>query len=158
MKRSDIINKALLRSIKRFIIKEFKKDNKRLVKKRFRQAKAIDILAGFVKTWNRLLPNIPNIDSIAQFAMILSGIRSSDTYPHEESLKNKADHVVHVIYHYTASQFEQIFKIKELEVIVKFIFENSPEDLYKPHRDKYQTKKELCVRTINAWMGKFAKF
>ena len=138
-------------------MREFKKDNRRLVKKRFRQVKAVDILAGFVKTWSRLLPNIPNIDSIAQFAMILSGITPSDTYPHEESLKAKADHVAKVMYCFVSSHFEQIFKIKELEVIVKFIIENSPEDLYKPSRDKYPAKKEACVLMINTWIAKFAK-
>ena len=105
-----------------------------------------------------MLPNIPNIDSIAQFAMILSGVTPSDTYPHEESLKAKADHVVKVMYHYVSSHFEQIFKIKELEVIVKFIIENSPEDLYKPSRDKYQVKKEACVSMIDKWTNKFAMF
>ena len=48
--RVDVVNKSLLRSLKRFIMKEFKKDNRRLVKKRFRQVKAVDILAGFTKT------------------------------------------------------------------------------------------------------------
>ena len=137
-------------------MREFKKDNKRLVKKRFRQVKAVDILAGFVKTWSRLLPNIPNIDSIAQFAMILSGITPSDTYPHEEIIKNKADHVVKMMYHYVSSHFEQIFKIKELEVIVKCIIQNSLEDFYKPCSAKHQVKKEACVLMIDKWTTKFA--
>ena len=96
-------------------MKEFKKDNRRLVKNRYRQAKAVDVMAGFVKTCNRLLPNIPNIDSMAQFWMILSGIKPSDTYPYEKSIQAKADRVVNTMYLYLAKNFEDIFEIKELK-------------------------------------------
>ena len=48
--RADIVNKALLRSLKRFYFQEFKKDNKRIVKKRFRQVQAEEIFNGFKKT------------------------------------------------------------------------------------------------------------
>ena len=33
--RVDVVNKSLLRTVRRFVMKEFRKDNKRLVKKRF---------------------------------------------------------------------------------------------------------------------------
>ena len=33
--RVDVVNKSLLRTVRRFVMREFRKDNKRLVKKRF---------------------------------------------------------------------------------------------------------------------------
>ena len=112
-------------------------------------------MAGFVKTCNRLLPNIPNIDSMAQFWMILSGIKPSDTYPYEKSIQAKADRVVNTMYLYLAKNFEDIFEIKELEIIFKCVVENSPEEMYIPCRANYQSKKEAFVSMIDKWMARF---
>ena len=69
--RIDIVNRGLLRSVKRFYLEEFKEDNKKIVKKRFRQVRAQDILEGFKKTCHRLFGDLPNLDLIAQFLKIV---------------------------------------------------------------------------------------
>ena len=140
-------------------MREFKKDNKGLVKKRFLQVKAQDILSGFVKTWNRLLPNnIPDIDSFAQFVMIISWIKSRGTYPYEESIKAKGDIVAKMMQEYKYREFEHIFKIKELKTIFVLVLQNSPEDMYNSCKDKNQARKDQCIMMIDQWMTKFAKF
>ena len=156
--RVDVVNKSLLRSLKRFVTKEFKKDNRRLVKKRFRQVKAVDILAGFTKTWNRLFKDAANIDSIAQFAMILTGIKPLDTYQFEESVKIDGDLVVKMMYDYSISKFEQVFQIDELKAIFGYVLKNHPEDIYRPNSSKnktYQANQDSYATMIDHWMAKF---
>ena len=70
--RNDIVNRALLRSIKRFYYEEFKKDNKRIVKKRFKQVLPKVMFNGFKRTCHRLFGDMPNLDIITQFVMIIS--------------------------------------------------------------------------------------
>ena len=89
--------------------------------------------------------------------MILSGIKPSDTYPYEKSIQAKADRVVNTMYLYLAKNFEDIFEIKELQVIFKCVVENSPEEIYMPCRSNYQSKKEAFVSMIDKWMARFNK-
>ena len=70
--RQDVINKALLRSLKRFYLEEFRSDNKHIVKKRYKQVPGEMVLNGFTKTCRRLFGDIPNINEISQFVMIIS--------------------------------------------------------------------------------------
>ena len=71
-RRSDIVNKALLRSIKRFYFEEFKNDNKKIVKKRFKQVPAEEVFRGFRKTCLRLFGDITDINTISEFVMFIS--------------------------------------------------------------------------------------
>ena len=156
--RVDVVNKSLLRTVRRFVMREFRKDNKRLVKKRFWQVKAEDIHAGFVKTCNRLFKDLANIDSISQFAMIISGIKPLDTYLFEESVKANGDLVVKLMYDYSVSKFKKIFQINELKEIVRYILKNHPDDMHKPNSSKnqaYQANQESYAKMIDHWMAKF---
>ena len=138
--------------------KEFKKDNRRLVKKRFWQVQAVDILAGFTKTWNRLFKDVDNVDSIAQFAMILTGIKPLDTYQFEQSLKANGDLVVKMMYEYSILKFEQVFQIDELKAIFGHVLKNHPEDIYRPNSSKnqsYQRNQDAYIKMIDYWKAKF---
>ena len=146
----------MLRSIRRYVVKEFKKDNKKLVKKRYKQVEPMEMFSGFLKTWKRILPDYPDIDTMTQFVMIFSGICSSHAYPYEESIKAKGDQIAKVMQLFVSSQFEELFEIKELEVLFNTVLKNSPEDMYKPCREKYQSKMEACVSMIDQWKIKFA--
>ena len=100
--REDVINKALLRSIKRFYLQEFKKDNLFIVQQRYRQVSASTILNGFKTTCRRLFGDIPNLHKISQFLMIISGIKPMNKYPFSKRILKKGEHVSSAMYKYSS--------------------------------------------------------
>ena len=91
--RQDVINKALLRSIKRFYLEEFRKDNNSLTKLRYKQVPAEMILKGFKDTSRRLFGDIPNLSQISQFLMIISSINPKNKYPYSKRILAKGEQV-----------------------------------------------------------------
>ena len=81
------MNKALLRSVKRFYLEEFKKDNKRIVKKRFKQAHIDEVFAGFITTCYRLFGDHPDLDNITQFVMIICSIKPIQEFEYDAIIK-----------------------------------------------------------------------
>ena len=153
--RRDVIEKAVLRSIKRFYLKEFKKDNKSIVRKRFKQATASAIIKGFKKMCRRLFGDISNLNEISEFLMIISSIKPTHSYPFIKSVKSKADLVNSVMYKYSRTMVRKILKIKELGIAFKYIYENHPEFVSKSCKNKDKESKNICNETLNQWMEQF---
>ena len=99
-----------------------------------------------------------NIDSIAQFAMIFTGIKPLDTYQFEESVKIDGDLVVKMMYEFSISKFDKVFQIDEFKAIFGYVLKNHPEDIYRPISSKNQShlkNQESYAKMIDYWMAKF---
>ena len=153
--RIDIVNRGLLRSVKKFYLEEFKKDNRKIVKKRFRQVRAQDILEGFRKTCHRLFGDLPNLDLIAQFLKIFWGIKHKSEFAYDESIKSKGDLVVKVMHKYSHSLIEKIFQIEELKFIVKHLVENHKERIFTFTRHLKTLDHNSYSKVLDLWMLKF---
>ena len=75
----------------KFFMKEFRKDNKRIVKKRFKQVDAATVFEGFLKTCTRLFGHIPSIVQIAQLVMIISCVKPCDGYSYINRYKKRGN-------------------------------------------------------------------
>ena len=155
-KRRDVIMKAVFRSLRRYYLKEFKKDNKPLVRKRFAQVTASAIFNGFIKTCRRIFGEIPNLNEIAEFLMIVSSIKPMNSYPFTKSIQTKADLVNSVMYKFSRKMLSKIFKFKELGISFKYVYENHPEFLSKSFENKDNEDKELCTQILNELMEQFS--
>ena len=153
--RQDVINKALLRSIKRFYFDEFRKDNKDLIKQRYKQVSAAAILSGFKTTCQRLFGDIPNLDMIAQFIMILSSIKPMNKYPHNKRIKVKAEKVSTVMYKYSSVKFHQLFEIQEFEFVFRYIYDNHRDRIFKLCTKKEVENKEPYNQMLDTWIARF---
>ena len=100
--REDVINKGLLRSIRRFYLHEFKKDNPSIVQQRYIQVSASTMLNGFKTTCRRFFGGIPNLQKIPQFLMIISGIKPMNKYPFSKRILKKGEHVSSAMYKYSS--------------------------------------------------------
>ena len=154
-KRFDVVNRGLLRSVRRFYLEEFKKDNKRIIKKRFKQVKGMKIFEGFRSTCCRLFGNIPNLDSIAQFLMIICSVKHKGSFTYDESIKAKGDLVLQVMHKYSNKSFEKIFKIEELEYVVKYLVENHKERIFKFTRHMQALDYQTYSKVLDSWIFKF---
>ena len=153
--RQDVINKALLRSIKRFYFEEFRKDNKDLIKKRYKQVPSKVVLNGFKKTCLRLFGDIPNLSQISQFIMILSAISPMDKYSYDKSILTKAEQVCAAMYKYSSIKFKKLFNIEELEFIFCYIYNNHRDRIFKLWTKKEIENKEPYNQMLDTWIAKF---
>ena len=105
-------------------MKEFKKDNKKIVKKRFKQVNAVKVFDGFLKTCKRLFGDIPNITQMAQLIMIISCVKPRNKYSYDQTIKQKGELIIKAMQDYTLSSFNKLFEIEEFGFIIRFIFQN----------------------------------
>ena len=153
-----MINRALLRSVRRFYLEEFKKDNKRIVKKRFKQVKVIDIFKGFKKTRNRLFgDNFQNDDTITQFVMIISSVKCKGKYSYDEEIKAKGELVARQMQDYSYGTFQKIFEIKEFEFIVKYLLENHYDRIFKFTSHMRKIDRQGYLEEFQKWMSNFSE-
>ena len=153
--RRDVIEKAVLRSIKRFYLNEFRKDNKNIIHKRYKNVTNSIILKGFIKTCSRLFGDIPGLNEIAQFLMIISSVKSTSAYKFSKEIQKKASIVNSVMHKYSYKKWKKIFEIRELGFAFKYVYENHPDYLSQAYKNKDNEIKEKCGETLEHWMMKF---
>ena len=153
--RQDVINKALLRSIKRFYLEEFRKDNNSLTKLRYKQVPAAMILKGFKDTSRRLFGDIPNLSQISQFLMIISSINPKNKYPYSKRILAKGEQVCEMLYKYSFQKFRRLFEIQEFELIFKYIYENHRDRIFKLCTKKEIENKEPYKKMLDTWIANF---
>ena len=154
--RDDVINKALLRSIKRFYLEEFRQDNKDLIKQRYKHASAVVILNGFKTTCQRLFGEVGNLCHISQFLMILSAIKPMNKYPFNRGIMTKADQVCNVMYKYSSSKFQKLFEIEEFEFVFRYIYDNHRDRIFKLCTKKEIENKEAYNQMLDTWIARFS--
>ena len=156
--RDDVINKALLRSIKRFYVQEFRNDNDDLIKKRYKQVSASSIFNGFKKTSRRLFGDISNLNYIAQFIMIMSSVKAMNTYPFDQRVLAKAEQINNAMYKYSYTKFKKIFEIEEFEFIFRHILVNHRDRIFKLCTNKEIENKEVYNQMLEKWIEKFSEY
>ena len=135
-------------------MKEFRKDNKRIVKKRFKQVDAATVFEGFLKTCIRLFGYIPNIVQMAQLVMKISCIKPRDEYSYHEAIKEKGQLIFQTIKVYSVSNFNKLFQIEEFGFIVRFIVQNHLKGFLALISDSNNIEKKVYEQTINFWTEK----
>ena len=110
---------------------------------------------GFKNTCYRLFGNIPNLHSIAQFLMIVCSVKYKGNFQYDESIKVKGDLVVLMMRKYTNKSFEKIFKIEELEYVVKYLVENHKERVFKFTRHMQALDYQTYSKVLDSWIFKF---
>ena len=152
-----MINRALLRSVKRFYLEEFKKDNKRIVKKRFKQVKAKEIFQGFKKTCNRLFGDTINTNIITQFVMIICCIKYKGEYLYNAQIKTKGDLLIKQMQDYSHRTFPKVFEIREFEFIVKYLLENHYNRMFKFTSHMQKIDRQAYQEEIQKWISNFSE-
>ena len=130
-------------------MKEFRQDNRRIVKKRFEQVDAATVFQGFLKTCTRLFGHIPNIVHMAQLVMIISCMRLLDEYSYDQQIQEKGQLIVQTMQVYSMSNFDKLFQIEELRYIIRFIVQNHLQGFFELISYRNTIKKKVYEQTIN---------
>ena len=110
---------------------------------------------GFKSTCCRLFGNIANLDSIAQFLMIVSSVKYKGNYNYDQFIKIKGDLVSHVLRNFTNKSMEEIFKIEELQFAIKYLAENHKERMLKFAGNMQTLDYQRYSEVLDSWMLKF---
>ena len=144
--RSDVVNKTLLRSIRKFYINKFKKVNRSIVRKRFKNVKTTNILRALIKFWMEEFSGTRyEIDykSLAEFMMVFLSIKPSSTFKFRKEAVDKATQVQECIGKYSLDKFKNVKKIKEFRILIVKIYNCSLDELLssvktiKNNKDRY---------------------
>lgn len=88
--RDDVVNKTLLRSIKRFYLNKFKAENKKLVRDRFKNTKVEAFLEVLEEMCVKEFPNHKNPNLLAQYMMIFLGLKPGNRFQYNQNIASKA--------------------------------------------------------------------
>lgn len=150
-RRFDVINKSILRSLKRFLMWEFKRRNKRIAKLRYAQTQAHIILNAFQKMLSDMIGIRSDIHEIAQFMMIYWGIHSKNKYPFDKELETRAKETLNCMTNYSHTKLQKVLQMNEFVVVFKTIIQK--------YYDKIiDVSKESVAKNIDVYRMAAAKF
>ena len=115
----------------------------------------MDMFNGFKTTCYRLFGDIPNLDIIAQFLMIICGVKYKGKYPYDASIKEKAELVVKLVQEYSNLKFQRLFELQELGFLIKYLHDNHNDRLFKFTQHMQSFNDQVFAKTIESWIFKF---
>ena len=130
--RSDVVNKTLLRSIKRYYLNKFKTSNKGIVKKRYKNSKSSYILRALKGFWQKEFAdhqNDINFQLLAEFLFIFLGIKHSNGNSYSQDIKMEAQLIRECMEKYTFEKFKRVKSSKQFKLLVLNINKSHMEEV-----------------------------
>lgn len=138
--RDDVVNKTLLRSIKRFYLNKFKKNHSDLVKARFKNLKVEVLLKALEDFSKEEFPEYKNPELFAEFMMLFLGLKPGNKYKYNEAVASKAGQVIGCMYSYSSKKFRSLRSIKELGLIAFKVYESHLENFISGEKTMMNSK------------------
>ena len=110
------------------------------------------------KTCQRVFGDIPNLNHITQFIMIMSSIKPMNLYPFNKRIMMKAEQVNAAMYKYSYSKFQKVFEIEEFEFVFRHILDNHRDRIFKLCSNKEVKNKEIYNQMLDKWVAKFTEY
>ena len=145
--RSDLVNKTLIRSIKKFYLNKFKELNKRIVRKRFINVEADIIMQALKNFWTLEFAEISyeiDINFMAEFMMLFLGINSCDGYEFSKETVAKANQAIDWMKIFAFWKLKKVWKAKEFKILLLKIYNSELEEFLssvkaaKNNNDRYK--------------------
>ena len=144
--RSDVVNKTLLRAVKRFYSNKFKMLQKSIAKRSSHNATTVDILDTLTQFWEQQFEGLKlrvEFRLLAQFMMLFLDIKTKSAHRLEKSISNKAKKTLDCLRKYSADKFKDVQKWRELRILIVKIYEHNLEEFFSEaktiqmSRDRY---------------------
>ena len=145
--RSDLVNKTLIRSIKKLYLNKFKELNKRIVRKRFVNVEADIIMQALVNFWTLEFAEISyeiDLNFMAEFMMLFLGINSYDDYEFSKEAVAKANQAIDCMKIFTFKKLKKVWEAKEFKILLLKICNSELEEFLssvkavKNNKDRYK--------------------
>ena len=90
--------------------------------------------------------------------MYISSIRPKGPYPYDAKVKSKGELIIKQMYHYSTQLFEDLFKIRELEFLVKYMAYNHKDKLLQFTGHMQKVNYEVYSKALDSWIAKFDQY
>ena len=141
--RSDVINKGLVRSIKSYYLKKFKKMNQKIVRRRFSNVGTSEC----IKAWESFLKaefeddNVSvNYHKFAKFMLIFFNLKPMKSISFEKSIIAKGLQVQDWMRRYSYTKFLNLSQIYELKLLALKIKDLYLEEIFEARGSMNQNK------------------
>ena len=144
--RSDVVNKTLLRAVKRFYSNRFKIMQRSTVKKKSKNANKPDILDVMTQFWHEQFECLKlkaDYKLLAQFMMLFLNIKTKSTHKFGKLISNRAKNTLDCARKYSIEKFKELQKWRELKILIVKIYDYDLEEIFSQaktmemNRDRY---------------------
>lgn len=153
--REDVVVKSVLRAIKKYFLKQFQEHNRKLVRKRIRNIPTRDLLAGLKKMLVAIMGDLPTVDDLAYFLLIILGLKRSKQKVHDQKIEeNGLLFIACTKNNYSSAKYNELVKVREVGQLVNHIFTRDLDSFFdgqkgcpfnsEIHRSVFLTMKEKC--------------
>ena len=157
--RSDVVNKGLLRSIKSYYLKKFKKLNYTIVRRRFTNVKTsecVEALEEFLKAEFENDDISPNYRNFAKFMVVFLNLKSTKSISFEKSIISRGLQVQDWMRKYSYTKFENLHQIEELNLLALKVRESYLDEVFEA-KDTINQNKELYKAALDELINNFNK-
>ena len=113
----DVVNKTILRSVKRFLLTKFRENNPKLRRTRYSQCRAATIYQATKDMCKELFGDIPQLSEISQFVMVFMALKAKTRYPFDRKIQCGAEEALSCLYSYSNYKFEKLICNPEFKFI-----------------------------------------
>ena len=148
--RSDVVNKTLLRAVKRFYSNKFKIMQKSMVNRRFKNVKTSQIIAALTKFWEQQFHSQKveiKYKLLAEFMMLFFGIKPKSTKRFDASVSTMGRKVQDCLRKYSFEKFKEIQKWRELQILIVKLYKENLDELFLEAKTM-QTNRERYLEAM----------
>ena len=144
--RSDVVNKTLLRAVKRFYSNRFKIMQKSIVKNKSKNASKPDILDVMTQFWQEQFECLKlKVDYrlLAQFMILFLNIKTKSVHKLGKLISSRAKNTLDCARKYSIEKFKELQKWRELKILIVKIYDYDLEEIFSQaktmemNRDRY---------------------
>ena len=112
----------MLRTIRRFYLNLFKKENVKIVRDRYCNSKSSSVIKALIRFWDKYKITEDSSLDLAKFIVIFTGIKPNYKSRSENVVELQAESVRSWMQNYSLTKFWQLHKIKEFKALFKYIY------------------------------------
>ena len=156
-RRSDVVNKSLLRSIRRYYLLKFRKQNKDLMRKRLTNVKMNKILNALKLICEEEFNQIEisaGLEDLAKFMLVFLNLKPRRYYGYDKNIIYKAFQVQDCMRKYSSIKFQNLNSIEELKILTLKIKESYIDDFFLKMKIKEENV-EVYRQAMNSFANNF---
>ena len=156
-RRSDVVNKSLLRSIRRYYLLKFRKQNKDLMRKRLTNVKMNKILNALKLICEEEFEQNKisvGFEELARFMLVFLNLKPRRYYGYDKNIINKAGQVQDCMRKYSYIKFQNLNSIEELKIMTLKIKESYIDDFFLKMKINKQNE-EVYKQAMDAFVNNF---
>jgi len=123
--RSDVRYKSAIRFLRRFYKELFKKENKRIVKKRYINWSMSRIYEAMSKTLAKIIPNIYLSEDLVYFTIGILSIKNDDELICKSEIKQEIMVFLSWVRYFSKKKFNLVFKSKKVRVLWNYLVDQN---------------------------------